>query len=1076
MSIASGSIKRPIFVTSVVLIIIFTGLFSLMRLGVDLFPDVNFPFVVVNTVYAGAGPEEVENLIARPLEEEFSSIQGVKRITSRSQEGFGAVFVEFYLSTDIKYAEQQVRNKVARIRRNLPSSIEEPIIIRFDPADQPIVRYALFADLPAAQLYELAKERIKPRLEQVSDVGSVGLIGGVKREIQVEIDRNRLNAAQLSAVAIGQSLRNYGLNVPVGKFESGSSETSFRTIGQFDTLRQIEDVTVSFGGEVGNSTTLRSVATVRDGTEDPRNICELWAPVKEQPPHGLFSRKQDNSKVERKNEAALFIDIYKQSGSNTVAVADGVRARVDKLNELLKDEPGKPRLVMVRDGSRWIRANVEDVGFAIVFGIFLTVIVVYLFLGNIRSTIITGLALPNSLLGAFILMYIMGFTINVMTLLALSLAIGLLVDDAIVVRENIFRKMEQGVPPVEAAERGTSEVTLAVVATTATVIAVFLPIGFLSGIVGQFFKQFGLTVCFAMIISLFDALTIAPMLSAYFGGRAHGQPNIVIRGFRRFQDMLERVYVSVMEFGFARPWAIMLATGIVFFGSFGTLAFVKKTFLPPNDQGEFLVSLQLPPGTALKGSYDAALKIRAKLQEIPEMNMIAMTVGNTEGEANVATLGVALVHYTQRNRSTQVIQAQIREMLKPYAEWKPSVNEYSAVGGGVQYPFNLNIMGDDFNTLEPYAREVVERLKKSEDLIDVSMDYRAGKPEFRVEFDPARMQTVGVTPVIAGAELRYHIAGEVVGKLRERGYEYDIRMRLRPDQRNLRSAYAQTRVPNSQFRMIPLSAIAKGREALGPEKIIRQDRSRVIQIHANLAPGGAIDNATEYAKKILNKDIPKPQGTNFLFWGQAEDFKELMANIGIAFGFALLFIYLVLASLYESFITPITILISIPPAMSGAFLALFIFGEMLNLFSMIGLILLMGLVTKNSILLVDYALEGIRAGLSREEAILDAGKTRLRPILMTSLAMIAGTMPIALGIGEASKSRTAMGIAIIGGIVVSTLLTLIVVPTVFGFFERFRVWIEGKFRPEGVEVHESSEMQQAMRAMHEQDVRKGRKK
>ncbi|MCE9597858.1 MAG: efflux RND transporter permease subunit [Spirochaetia bacterium] len=1064
MSIASLSIRRPIFITSLVLLLIITGFFSLTRLGVDLFPDVTFPFVVVNTVYNGAGPEEVENLISRPLEEELSSIQGLKRLTSRSQEGFSVVFAEFVLSTDIKYAEQQVRNKVARAKRILPDDIDDPLVIRFDPADQPVIRYALFAKLPPAALYELAKEKIKPRLEQVADVGSVTLIGGVKREIQVEIDRNKLNAQQLSAVGIGQTLKNYGLNVPVGKNDQGASETSFRTIGQFDSLRQIEEVGVSFGGEIGNSTTLKNVATVRDGTEDPQTICELWAPIGEEQPHGMFAKKIDNQSIKRENNGALFIDVYKQSGSNTVSVADLTREKVAKLNEMLAGQEGSPRLVMVRDGSRWIRANVEDVGFAIVFGILLTVIVVYLFLGNLRSTIITGLALPNSLLGSFILMYIMGFTVNVMTLLALSLAIGLLIDDAIVVRENIFRKMEEGMHPVQAAEEGTSEVTLAVVATTATVLAVFFPIGFLSGIVGQFFKQFGLTVCFAMIISLFDALTIAPMLSAYFAGKTHGKPNLVVRAFRRFQDGLDHQYERIMHLGLRRPWAVLAVTTVIVIGSFATLGAVKKTFLPPNDQGEFMVSVQLPPGTALSGTYDAAVKIRENLMKIPEMNLLAMVVGNTEGESNVANIGVALTHYTQRNRRTQVIQEEIRGMLKQYADWKPSVNEYSAVGG-VQYPFNLNIMGDDLSQLQPYAQQVVDRLKKIPDLTDVSMDYRSGKPEFRIEFDPLRMQTVGVTPVIAGAELRYHIAGEVVGKLRERGYEYDIRMRLKPDQRNLRSAYAQTRVPNSQFKMIPLSAIAKGKEALGPEKIIRQDRSRVIQIHANLAPKGAISSATDTAKNFLTKELPQPAGTSFVFWGQSEDFRELGINMMIAFGFALVFIYLVLASLYESFITPITILIAIPPAMSGAFLALFLFGEMLNLFSMIGLILLMGLVTKNSILLVDYALEGIRAGLSRDEAILRAGRARLRPILMTSLAMIAGTMPIALGIGEAAKSRTAMGIGIIGGIIVSTVLTLVVLPAAFGYIDRFREWLEARFRPDdmvGLEP-EHNIMQEAIR-------------
>ena len=1039
MNIAKLSIERPIFISSIVILIIFTGWFALNRLGVDLFPDVNIPVVSVATVYRGAGPEEVETLISRPIEEEIGSISGLKRISSRNQEGISIVIAEFFLSADIKDSEQQIRNKIARIRRELPSDIEEPVIQRFDPADQPIVRLSLFGEISPVELYDIAKEELKPQFEQVNNVGSVRIIGGAKRQIQIEVDRKKLNEYSLSNVFMGNQLKSFGLNVPVGKYESGNSEVSFRTIGRFEKLSEIEEAQVFFGGELGSSVPVTKIARVVDTIEDLKTMCFLYAPVKEESePHSLVKgfinslRKGDPPQTERLTKPSLFIDVYKQSGANTVAVVDSILQKVEKLNITnLKDRKGNPHLIVVRDSSVWIRANVEDV---------------YFFLGNVRSTIITGLALPNSLLGAFIIMYAMGFTINVMTLLALSLTVGLLVDDAIVVRENIFRKLEEGHPPAIAAELGTTEVTLAVVATSFTVIAVFLPIGFLSGIVGQFFKQFGLTVVFAMLVSLFDALTIAPMLSAYFAGKAHGKPNFLVRAFDRFQTWLEKVYGVVIDFSVKRPIVILLSATAIFIFSIYSLKFVKKTFLPANDQGEFIVSIDMPPGTSLQGTYEVVQKIEEQIKTIPEINKLATVVGSPDGFPTIGNIGIALVPSHKRRRNTAAVKSEVREIMKQFEFARPSVNDYSAVGGGVNYPFNLNIMGDDLDAIEKYSRELIEKLKVIPDLTDIERDFQAGKPEFQVEFDFKRMQSVGVAPITAGAELRYHVEGGVVGKLHDKGLEYDILMRLKPDQRNLRTSYLDTKVPNVNFKMIPLSFVSSGKEKLGPAKISRQDRSRVIPIRANLTTTGAIGNATDIAKKILSESFPPPPGIRYAFWGQSEDFRELMQNILIAFGFALLFIYLVLASLYESFITPISVLIAIPPAFSGAFLALALFGEMLNLFSMIGIILLMGLVTKNSILIVDYAIRGIHAGMDRTEAIKKAGVLRLRPILMTSLAMIAGTLPIALGLGEAAKSRTAMGIAIIGGLILSTLLTLIVVPAMFGYIDRLREWIESKFR------------------------------
>ncbi|TGL50684.1 efflux RND transporter permease subunit [Leptospira wolffii] len=1075
MNIALLSIKRPIFITSLVILMLITGIFSLSKMGVDLFPDVNIPVVSVTTIYPGAGPEEIEELISKPLEEELSSISGLKKITSRNQEGVSVVFGEFTLSTDIKYAEQQFRDKTALVRPKLPDGIKEPKVVRFDPADQPIIRLAVFADLDQAKLYDLAKETVKSKLEQIAGVGSVKLVGGTRREIQIELDRNKLAAYQMPMVVIANRLKTAGLNVPVGKFDLGNKETSYRTLGRYESLSQIENTIVSFGGDVGNSVLIKELGSVRDGTEDEETLGYLWAPKSdeiEEEEAGLLNHpflwmkqlpgriKRTIGKItgakepvtERELKPALFIDVYKQSGANTVAVADEVLKRIDKLNADIQPLAGKPKIRLIRDGSKWIRYNVEDVTEAIVLGILLAVITVYFFLGNIRSTVITGLALPNSLLGAFIIMWVMGFTINVMTLLALSLAVGLLVDDAIVVRENIFRKLEEGATVLEAAEKGTMEVALAVIGTSLTVIAVFFPVGFLSGIVGQFFKQFGLTVVFAMIISLFDGLFVAPMLSAYFAGKlTHDKKNRAVEAFDRFQTWLERMYGIIMKYALAHPGKIILLTLAIFvLSGFVNCFFVKKTFLPANDQGEFMVTLDLPPGTSLQGTKEVSDKVLAELQKFPEMDKIAITIGKPDGgEPNTAVLAIALVSSKKRSKDTTSIKEEIRKMLKAYDYARPAVSDYSAVGGGVQYPFQLVLKGNNLEEIEAYSKKLIERLKTIKELADLDSDFRGGKPEYQIVLDNSRMQLVGVLPGVAGSELRYQIAGDQVSKFYDKGLEYEVRMRLRPEQRNLRAAYGQTKVPNIANRLIPLTAISSGKENLGPSRINRIDRARAVVINANLAPGGAIGTAMDEATKILTKELPPPTGIRFNFQGQSEDLKELFLNVIIAFGLALIFIYLVLSSLYESFITPVTILFAIPPAISGAFFALFLTGEMLNIFSMIGLILLMGLVAKNSILLVDYAMQAIHdRGISRNEAIFEAGLIRLRPILMTSIAMIMGTVPIALGLGEAAKSRTAMGIAIIGGLILSTLVTLIVVPSIFGGIDKFREWIETKFRPD----------------------------
>lgn len=1027
MNLADISVRRPIFITCIVLLTLVAGLMSMSRLGVDLFPEVTFPVVTITVPYPGAGPSEIETLVAKPLEDEISTLSGIKRLSSINQEGVATIIAEFTLETDVKYAEQQIRDRVGATRSKLPKEIKEPIIRRLDPADQPVLTVAVKADLKTADLYDLADQRLKPRLEQVNQVGLVEVIGGRKREIHVALDRQKLKAYEISANQVADKIAGNGEDIPSGKKAEGAKETVFRTVGQFKSIDDIKNLVVNFfGNEV--PVKVSDLGKVTDTLEDESTRTF----VNEQP--------------------SLFINIYKQSGSNTLAVVDALKKRIEMINSETGNVAGKPKLSVVRDGSVWIRSNVFDVQESIIIGIILAVAVVYLFLANGRSTFITGLALPNSLIGAFVLMAMAGFTINIMSLLALSLSVGLLIDDAIVVRENIFRHVEMGKPPKEAALIGTAEVRLAVIATTLTVIAVFGPLGFLKGVTGQFFKQFGLTICFALAISLFDALTIAPMLSAYFAGKERTDNKswlyrhtlgFVLEHFGRFQNWLDDRYEWSMRKVLKRPFVSLFASFVIFCVSMSTIVYVPKTFLPPQDAGEFQVGLDLPPGTSLATMSDTAIQVSQEIAKYKEVEMRALTVGSRDGDPNNASIYVRLIPFKHRpGISTSDVKERLRHDLKAFAYANPIVKDYDAVGGG-QRPFQLNIYGVDQAELEKLGLAVFNRVKEGHGLKDADISFRPGKPEFRVVPDKTKAQRLGVSTAGIGSELRTQVEGALAAKYREAGIEYDIRVRLEEDQRNLRQGFSETYVPNLNGRLVRLRDVSSPVDTTGPSKITRQDRNRYVQIGADLAPGAGLGNIIQDLTTILTTEHNlKPQ--DFAFIGQAENFKELSESMMFAMGAGILFILLVLASLYESFITPFTIMLALPLAICGSIVALAISGQSLNIFSMIGVIMLLGVATKNSILLVDYANQLVKDGMDRNEAIVRAGRIRLRPILMTSMALIAGTIPIAIGLNEASRQRTSMGIAIIGGLISSTLLTLFVVPAAYAYVDRFRVWWSGK--------------------------------
>lgn len=1022
MNLPELSIKRPIFITCVFIITLVVGALAMSKLPVDLFPNVTFPVVTVTTVYPGAGPKEVETLVTKPIEDELSTLSGIKRLSSFSRDSVSVVVAEFNLDVDVKDGEQQVRDRVSSLVSKLPDDSQRSVIRRIDPADQPMLVLSFKADLSPADLYDVADQDIRPRLENVTQVGLVEILGGRKREIHVELDAKKLKEHEISASQLNQKIAATGKDIPAGKVDQTKQEAVIRTVGQFASLKEIERVGVNFlGNDVPVS--VSDVGVVTDSLVD------------------------EKTRTYVNGEKSLLLTVYRQSGANTVKVAEALKKRVAQLNDQMKSKKGAPKLEVVQDMSKPIADNVYDVEETIGFGIVLLVIVVLFFLGSFRSTMITALALPNSILGAFILMSAAGFSVNIMTLLALSLAVGLLIDDAIVVRENIFRHIEMGKSPKEASLEGTREVTLAVVATTATVIAVFGPIGFLQGVVGQFFKEFGLTVCFAMAISLLDALTMAPMLSAYFAGTGHagegkGTVAKIFKVFDNIQSKLEDAYERSLGSSQRHPILVLVVALLIFFGSMVAVKHVSKTFLPPQDTGEFSLDIDLPPGTTLNAMDELARKVEATMRENKEVRYVVARVGTTGGEVYKASMYVKLVPAKERSMNTTKFKDMARKQLKIYSFANPAVKDVDNVGGG-QRPFNLDIQGNDIAQLEEFAGKVFEKLKDSKNLKDPDVSFRSGAPEVQIVLDKEKTRDLGMSSAMVGAEMRTLVEGMVPAVYREEGREYDIRVRLKEDQRDVTKNLNLFYVPNMNYSLVRLKDVGAVVETKSPATIERQNRRRYVRIMADVAPEGKGMSAAMDEVHAAVKEVGLPEGMAYGFSGQAENFGELIQNMIIAAALGIIFIYLVLASLYESFVTPFTIMLVLPLAICGAFYALLIANASLNIFSMIGCIMLLGVATKNSILMVDYIKQLQDSGVAMKEAIIKGSRTRLRPILMTSGALIAGMMPLALGLNEASRQRTSMGITVIGGLISSTLLTLYVVPAAYGYIERFRVWSGG---------------------------------
>ena len=964
-------------------------------------------------------------MITKPIEDEINTISGVKQVTSKSLEGVSMVNAEFQMDVDSRFIEQKVRDKINKIKARLPKDINDPDIVKMDPSYQPIMQLVVSGELNDGQLYDIAEQTIKPMLEQINNVGSVKIKGGRKREIQVVLDRNLLKNRDLSVMQVANKLSETGENIPGGTVSKGDRETNFRSLGEFKNPVEINQAIITqYGNEL--STRVSDIGKVIDTLED------------------------ETSRVFINGKKALIIEIYRQSGTNTVAVADKIKSKIDLLQKTLSTIPGNPKISILQDSSIEVKADVKDVEETILLGILLTIVVVYFFLGNGRSTLITGLALPTSLIGSFIFMKVANFSLNMVSLMALSLAIGLLIDDAIVVRENIFRKIEGGMKAKLASIVGTKEVQLAVIATSLVVLSVFAPVGMMSGIIGKVLNQFGLTICFAMVISLLDSLTVAPMLSTYLAVKPtdRNKPSIwnqtigrLLIGFESFQDWLTLKYESVLRVTTRHHLSTIGISILIFIICCSFIVKVPFNFMPESDNGECLVSLELKSGTNLNAMNDVAKKADHIIHQNSLVDLTQMMVGGSNNEANKASIYIKLK--TKRSITTTDFKAQLREQLKVLNHANPIVSNYGT-GGPQGQPLAINLSSNNQTDLILYSQKLADIFKKDSRIRDIDTSYRLGKPEVQIKINENKAKIYGVNTKTLGNEIRAQIAGNTPVKYRENGQEYNVRVRLLESQRDLSTNYDNIYIPNVNGRLIKLTDVADIYHQNSPAAIERQDRIRYVQVSASLIPGvGFGDVMTDLTKK-MDQELILPKEVHLTYSGQSEQLKDMMQSIVFAVGMGILFIYLILASLYESFVIPFTIMLALPLAICGAFVALFITHQSINLLTMLGIIMLLGVACKNSILLVDYILKLMEEGKNRTEATIEACKIRLRPILMTSFALIAGMIPVAIGISALSAQRSSMGIAIIGGVISSTLLTLVVIPSAFYYIDRFRCWSADK--------------------------------
>ncbi len=1026
MKITEVAIKRPAFMTMIFTALAVIGIWAYSNMGVDFLPKMDFPFVFVTTIYPGAGPKEVETQVSKPIEEALSSINGLKSLRTYSGESVSFAMAEFTMSTDGNVAATDVDRKISEIKSSLPKDVLPPVVGKADMNALPIIRIALTANMEPNALYQFVKEKIKTRIEQIDGISRVVMLGGKEREIRVEIDNDKLRAYNLSITQVSQILQAENIDFPTGSISEKDKKYTVRVAGKFEKAESIKEMIIAstpFG-----TIYLKDIATVIDGNKEDYTISRL------------------NS-----NEGIALI-IQKASDANSIKASD----KVQKLLKNLETEytANNLKFTISQDITNFTRDSLTDVARDLGLAVLMVALVLFIFLHNFKNAFIVLLSIPTSIISSFIMMYALGFTINLITLMALTLVIGILVDDSIVVLENIHRHIEKGEQPREAAIKGRSEIAMAAIAITLVDVVVFLPIAMVGGMVGKIFREFGLTVVVATLFSLFVSFTLTPLLASRWSKMVeYTKTSLFSRffaAFDRWEDRLSEGYKKLLAWALEhRKTVISLSLVLLLLSlSFIPLGLIGTEFMPSVDRGEFALNLEMPLGTTIEKTDEATIAIEKMIASSPLVERYFAAVGLSQeqwGEQKKTYISQIQVKLKKNSKiKTQDVIDDFLAKAHTIPGIKASASLIGLFGAADETPIYLEVKGNDLDKIIFYSEKVLDIVKKTKGTRDAKSSWEEGRPEIQVLIDRERAANFGLTLAEVAISMRNALEGDNTSKLRENDTEYDIRIILNKANRSNPEYVKNINIMNRKGQIIKLSDVANVTFGKGPATIGRKDRSRIITIQSNLDDSKPLGEVMEEINKQI-KTINLPKDVVVQTAGASEDMQTMFADMMLAILFAILFVYIIMVSLYESFLYPFIIMFSLPVALFGAFAALYLFKLNMNMFSMIGILMSMGLVTKNAILLVDYTNNLRSQGMDMKTAILTASPIRLRPIIMTTSTMIIGMLPLAIGAGGAGEMRRGLAAIVIGALLSSTLLTLVLVPVMYTLMEGFRNRIAKRF-------------------------------
>ncbi|MBK6722594.1 MAG: efflux RND transporter permease subunit [Acidobacteria bacterium] len=1025
--LAEVCVKRPVFATMLILSLVVVGAFSFLSLGVDLFPKIDFPTITITVVNPGASPEEIETEITEKVEEAVNTISGIDELRSTSIEGISQVFVQFVLEKDVNIAAQEVENRVQTVIPNLPETAEQPTVQKLDTDAAPVLRITVSAPAAIREITELAKKRIKEPIESVNGVGQITIIGGQERQINVWVDPDKMRSYNVTPAEVSGALKIQNMEFPSGRLDEGQKETSVRTVGKIQKVDEFADVVVATRGAY--QVKVKDLGYVEDGAEELRSEARL------------------------NGQPAVTLIVAKQSGQNTVATARAVK---EKLNEIIPTLPKNYQIRIIGDNSIFIENSLAAIEEHLIVGSILAAIVVFLFLWSFRSTFIAGLAIPTSIISTFALMYAMGYTLNSITMLSLTLMVGIVIDDAIVVLENIYRFVEEkGMNPFQAAIEGTREIGLAVLATTLSLMAVFVPIGFMQGIVGRFMSSFGLTASFAVLVSLIVSFTLTPMLAARLIKAKKHDPEKELEEIKG-DGMIEQkeagdshytgwfravdgIYATMLRFSMAHRWVIVTLCILVFVSIVPLFMVVGKNFLPVDDQSQFEVSVRVPEGSSLTASSQMFERIAAEIRKLPGVTDTLATVGGGQQQVvNAGTIYVKLSDIKDRAKSQEILMADARDMIaaKFPPELRTGVQQVQAFSGGGFRNANVQFMisGPDLKKLEEYSAKIIAKMKTIPDAVDVDSTLISGKPEVRLEVDRATAADLGVRVGDVSQALNTLVAGQEATTFSSGTDQYEVRVRAINPYRTSIEGLKRVIVPSSKLGWVTLDRVVTSSTGTGPSSVDRTNRQRQVTLLANTKPGGSAASITSAIDSYV-KELNLPAGYRNGYVGQSKEMGKAGFYFLLAFALSFIFMYIVLAAQFESFIHPVTILLTLPLSIPFGIFSLLVMGQTVNIFSGLGLLLLFGVVKKNAILQIDHTNHLRSQGMSRYDAIIQANRDRLRPILMTTIALVAGMIPLVISSGAGAGTNRSIGVLVVGGQSLCLLLTLLAVPVFYSLFD-----------------------------------------